>query len=177
MSNLPIISVNGDVYDVGEAWQGRRLLDFLRVELGLVGAKEGCGEGDCGACTVLVDGEPMCSCLLLTGVVAKREITTIEGLPERFVSEFSAACSAAGAVQCGFCTPGIAVMTAWITGATSQATESKDNSPPTDNHTSQSQSAKSRAWKATQPLAKLLEGNICRCTGYQQLLEALEKLR
>ncbi|MDP7218669.1 MAG: 2Fe-2S iron-sulfur cluster-binding protein, partial [Arenicellales bacterium] len=102
------LRVNGKLSEVPPSFIGRRLLDYLRTELGLTGVKEGCGEGDCGACTVLVEGQPMCSCLLLTGVLDGREITTIEGLPETFLAQFSAACAEYGAVQCGYCTPGIA---------------------------------------------------------------------
>ena len=151
MTMNPIIRINGTPREIPPAWIGRRLLDYLRSELGLNGAKEGCGEGDCGACTVLVDGEPMCSCLLLCGVVDTREVTTIEGLPEAYLTRFAQTCVSHGAVQCGFCTTGIAVMGAWLAeGGTETGTES---------------------------VSKLFEGNICRCTGYQQLLAAIAELR
>ena len=88
-----------------DTWYGRRLLDYLRKELGLLGTKEGCGEGDCGACTVLVDGEPHCSCLVLCGTAVGSEITTIEGLPEVYTARFAKACDNHGGVQCGFCIP------------------------------------------------------------------------
>ena len=145
------LRVNGKLSEVPPSFIGRRLLDYLRAELGLTGVKEGCGEGDCGACTVLVEGQPMCSCLLLTGVLDGREITTIEGLPETFLARFSAACAEYGAVQCGYCTPGIAVMTAWLQAGGSEV--------------------------SAQPITKLLEGNLCRCTGYQQIIEALSALQ
>ena len=150
MNTRITLRVNGTQRDVPRSFIGRRLLDYLRLELGLVGAKEGCGEGDCGACTVLVDGEPMCSCLLLTGVVDKQEITTVEGLPEKFLTRFSTICAEYGAVQCGYCTPGIAVMVAWLHGGGSGMDD--------------------------EPITKLLEGNLCRCTGYQQLIEAVAAL-
>ena len=143
--------VNDAQNDVPQSFVGRRLLDYLRLELGLMGVKEGCGEGDCGACTVLVDGEPMCSCLLLTGVVDGREVTTVEGLPKAFLNRFSATCAEYGAIQCGYCTPGIAVMVAWVEAVGSEM----DNVP----------------------ITKLLEGKLCRCTGYQQLIEAVKALR
>ena len=145
------LRVNGKLSEVPPSFIGRRLLDYLRTELGLTGVKEGCGEGDCGACTVLVEGQPMCSCLLLTGVLDGREITTIEGLPETFLAQFSAACTKYGAVQCGYCTPGIAVMAAWLKAGDSEV--------------------------SAQPITKLLEGNLCRCTGYQQIIEALSALQ
>ena len=151
MKKRTTMCVNDAQYDVPQSFVGRRLLDYLRLELGLMGVKEGCGEGDCGACTVLVDGEPMCSCLLLTGVVVGREVTTVEGLPKAFLNRFSAICAEYGAIQCGYCTPGIAVMVAWL----------EDSGSVIDDV----------------PITKLLEGNLCRCTGYQQLIEAVKALR
>lgn len=151
MTKNSFLLVNGTRHEIPVAWMGRRLIDFLRTELNLVGAKEGCGEGDCGACTVLVDGDPLCSCMLLCGVVASRSVTTIEGLADEYLSRFGKTCETQGGVQCGFCTGGIAMMSAWIeSGGTETGNE---------------------------PVAKLLEGNICRCGGYQQLGEVLNKLR
>lgn len=151
MTTSVTLRVNGVLREIPQAWVARRLLDYLRTELGLVGTKEGCGEGDCGACTVLVDGEPMCSCLLLCGVVATRDVTTIEGLPEAHLARFAEACDSHGGIQCGFCTPGIAVMAAWLGDGGSET--------------------------GAESLPKLLEGNICRCTGYQQLIKAIAELR
>ena len=151
MKKRTTICVNDAQYNVSQSFVGRRLLDYLRLELGLMGVKEGCGEGDCGACTVLVDGEPMCSCLLLTGLVDGREVTTVEGLPKAFLTRFSATCAEYGAIQCGYCTPGIAVMVAWLEAGGSEMDDV--------------------------PISKLLEGNLCRCTGYQQLIEAVKALR
>ena len=151
MKKRTTICVNDAQYNVSQSFVGRRLLDYLRLELGLMGVKEGCGEGDCGACTVLVDGEPMCSCLLLTGLVDGREVTTVEGLPKAFLTRFSATCTEYGAIQCGYCTPGIAVMVAWLEAGGSEIDDV--------------------------PITKLLEGNLCRCTGYQQLIEAVKALR
>jgi len=147
MTDNPTLNVNGETHGIPTSWIGRRLLDFLRGELDLNGPKDGCGEGDCGACTVLVDGEPMCSCLLLCGVAAGRDVTTVEGLGAERIDQFTRACDTHGGVQCGFCTGGISVMSAWL----------KDGGTET----------------GVEPLAKLLEGNICRCGGYQQLTEAL----
>ncbi len=125
-----------------------RLLDLLREWLGLTGTKEGCGEGECGACTVLLDGEPVLSCLVPLAQCGGRRIETIEGLArdpraaaflERFVST--------GGVQCGACTPGI-VVTVWAL--------LRRNPHPTRE-------------EARQALA----GNLCRCTGYEGILRAL----
>ncbi len=146
MTTSNVVRVNGVAYEIPAAWKARRLIDYLRTELRLVGVKEGCGEGDCGSCTVLVDGEPMCSCLLLSGVVGGREVTTIEGLAKDFLDKFASACETHGGVQCGFCTGGMAVMSAWMkTGGTETGNET---------------------------VSKLMGGNICRCGAYQQLIKA-----
>jgi len=105
-------TLNGEQVDV-EAPPMKRLLDVLREECGLTGTKEGCGEGECGACTVLVDGEPVCSCLLPFGQVENARVLTIEGVPvshpllRLFVEE--------GGTQCGICTPGM-ILTAYSLG-------------------------------------------------------------
>lgn len=151
MTKTRFFRINGHNREIPAAWMGRRLIDFLRTQLNLVGAKEGCGEGDCGACTVLVDGEPVCSCLLLCAVVASKEVTTLEGLAEEHIQRFGESCEAEGGVQCGFCTGGIAMMSAWIKNG---GTETGNESIP-----------------------KLLEGNLCRCGGYQQLENTLNKFR
>lgn len=145
------IRVNGVDHVIPTVWHARRLLDYLRTELRLVGVKEGCGEGDCGACTVLVDGEPMCSCLLLSGVVGGREITTVEGLPKDYLEKFVRACETHGGVQCGFCISGVAVIGSWIKNG---GTETGDEA-----------------------VSKLLEGIICRCGGYQQLAKAIADIQ
>ncbi|MBC8240969.1 MAG: 2Fe-2S iron-sulfur cluster binding domain-containing protein [Alphaproteobacteria bacterium] len=137
------IRVNGVDQEIPAAWYARRLIDYLRSELGLSGVKESCGAGDCGACTVLVDGEPMCSCLLLSGVVAGREVTTVEGLGQDYLDKFSGACEIHGGVQCGYCISGVAVMSSWIKGGGSET--------------------------GVEPGSRLLEGNICRCGGDQQM--------
>ncbi len=147
MTICNIVRVNGVAHEIPAVWHARRLIDYLRTELGLVGVKEGCGEGDCGSCTVLIDGEPMCSCLLLSGVVGGCEVTTIEGLPKDYLEKFANACETHGGVQCGFCTGGMAVMTAWMkNGGTETGNES---------------------------VSKLMGSSICRCGGYQQLFKAI----
>lgn len=141
------LTVNGRPASL-EGWRGRRLLDYLRQGLGLTGCKEGCGEGECGACTILVDSEPVCSCLVLTDTVAGRQVTTVEGLDADLLATLTRRLEDAGGVQCGFCTPGFMVMAGWLAAHPEEA--------------------------AAAPLEKLLEGNLCRCTGYRQLLAALQ---
>jgi len=128
----------------------RRLLDVLREELHLTGTKEGCGIGECGACTVLLNGRPVNSCLILAGQAQGSEITTIEGvetedgdlhpLQEAFLEE--------GAVQCGFCTPGM------ILSALSLL---RKNPGPSEDE-----------------IKEAISGNLCRCTGYKQIVEAIK---
>ena len=126
---------------------GRRLLDLLRDDAGLTGTKEGCGAGECGACTVLLDGSPVTSCLVLAASVDGHEVVTVEALGGNgSLHPFQEALVRRGGVQCGFCTPGIAV-----TGAAIVALGEPD--------------AGERA--------RLLSGNLCRCTGYTKVLEAL----
>ena len=130
--------VNGR--DVPTPERARRLLDFLREDLDLTGAKEGCGMGECGACTVLVDGEPVCSCLVLVGQVAGAEVVTAEGLAERGLHPVQQAFVEAHASQCGFCTPGMIVSAAALLAG--------DPQPDEDS------------------VRLALAGNLCRCTGY-----------
>ncbi len=127
---------------------GRRLLDLLREDLGLTGTKEGCGEGECGACTVLVNGRPRLSCLTAAIQVDGKEVLTIEGLRENGeLHPLQRAFVEAAGVQCGFCTPGF-IMAAYAL--------LKENPDPTPEEV--------KDW---------LSGNLCRCTGYQQIVEAV----
>ncbi len=125
------------------------LLRLLRDELELTGTKEGCGAGECGACTVLVDGRPAPSCLVLASSCEGREVVTVEGLAPSpgALHPFQQALVEGGGVQCGFCTPGVAV-----TGA----------------------AALDRGVGDREEGARLLSGNLCRCTGYAKILDALE---
>lgn len=127
----------------------RRLLDVLREDFGLTGTKEGCSVGECGACTVIMDGNAVNSCLILIGQVEGSEILTVEGLEkdgqlhplqERFLEK--------GAVQCGFCTPGM-LMSAY-------ALLEQNQTPSQDD------------------IKEAIEGNLCRCTGYKQIIEAID---
>jgi len=149
------LRVNGETVRL-EADPVARLLDVLREQLGLTGTKEGCGEGECGACTVLLDGEPVLSCLVPLFQCADRRVDTVEGIAagraggdasaflERFVG--------AGGVQCGACTPGI-IVTAWA--LLQQKARSGDG-------------ALTRGEVQT-----ALAGNLCRCTGYEGIYRAL----
>ncbi len=135
---------------------GRRLLDVLRQDLGLTGTKEGCGEGECGACTVLVDGKPRLACLTAAVQVDGKDVVTIEGLAQggQLHPVQEAFIQTAG-VQCGFCTPGL-IMAAYAL--------LKENPRPT-----------------REEVREYLAGNLCRCTGYAQVVEAVlwaaERLR
>jgi carbon-monoxide dehydrogenase small subunit len=142
-------TVNGRRQAVPAQWRGSRLLDFLRESLGATGAKEGCSEGECGACTVLIDGEPVCSCLVITDTVAGRDIVTVEGVDPALLERLDAAVDAHGGVQCGFCTPGFTVMTQWLASGGAGADVAAAGVPGA------------------------LEGNLCRCTGYLQLHRAI----
>jgi len=139
--------LNGRPVEV-DAPPGRRLLDLLREDLGLIGTKEGCGEGECGACTVLVDGKPRLSCLTLAVQVEGKEVLTVEGLAQSGkLHPLQEAFVETAGVQCGFCTPGF-LMAAYALLL--------ENPSPTKEEV--------REW---------LSGNLCRCTGYEQIVEAV----
>ena len=132
-----------------EAAPDRRVSDVLREDLGLTGTKESCGAGDCGACTILVDGESRLSCLMLAAQLQGHEITTIEGLAkDQRVHVLQKTFVEHGAIQCGFCTPGIVLASLDLL---------KRNPNPT------------RA-----QIQEGLAGNLCRCTGYQKIVDAVQ---
>jgi len=140
-------TVNGRVVerDVGE---DERLLDLIRDDLQLTGAKEGCGEGECGACTVLIDGKAVASCLVLAPQVDGKDVLTVEGLARgQELHPIQRAFAEKGAVQCGFCTPGFIMSTYALLAV---------NLDPSD-----------------EEILAALEGNLCRCTGYAKILEAV----
>lgn len=127
-----------------------RLLDLLRDEFDLLGTKEGCGVGECGACTVIMNGQIVNSCLVLAGQAQHAEIITIEGVqgPGEKLHPIQEAFIEAGAVQCGFCTPGMILST--------KALLDKNSEPTVDE------------------IKEAISGNLCRCTGYQQIIEAVQ---
>jgi carbon-monoxide dehydrogenase small subunit len=139
------VRVNGRLVEAGPP--GRRLLDFLRDDLGLTAAKEGCGMGECGACTVLADGDPVCSCLVLVGQVAEAEVVTAEGLAGAALHPVQRAVIDQHASQCGFCTPGMVVSLAGLLN--------HDPHPEPES------------------IREAIEGNLCRCTGYAAIFRAV----
>jgi aerobic-type carbon monoxide dehydrogenase small subunit (CoxS/CutS family) len=142
------LTVNKQPYPIDV--EGRtRLLDALRDKCLLTGAKEGCSTGDCGACTVLLDGQPVTSCLVLAASAAGREITTIEGVAEGdALHPVQQAFMDAGGLQCGICTPGMIMTSIALLG---------ENPSPTRDE-----------------IRSGLQGNICRCTGYDKIVDAVE---
>jgi carbon-monoxide dehydrogenase small subunit len=148
MKHLITVTVNGDPYSIAvDPW--RTLNEVLREDLGLTGTKLGCGEGDCGACTVLVDGKTVSSCLTLAVAVDGKDITTIEGLAlsgeelhpiqEAFIEK--------GAIQCGFCTSGMELSALNLL--------TKNPSPDEEE------------------IRTAISGNLCRCTGYYNIVDAI----
>jgi carbon-monoxide dehydrogenase small subunit len=142
-------TINGEPREVDGLWEGESLLHVLRERLGLPGAKNACEQGECGSCSVYLDGTLVCSCLVLAGQAEGREIVTVEGLaPEGELSTVQEAFLAAGAVQCGFCTPGLIVATDDLLRRIPEPTDAE--------------------------IREALAGNLCRCTGYTKILDAVE---
>lgn len=145
------LTINGECRQVQDAWLGESLLYVLRERLGLPGAKGACEQGECGSCTVLLDGAAVCSCLVMAASAVGAEITTVEGLaPDGGLTDVQQAFLAEGAVQCGFCTPGLIVAVHHLLD---------ENPHPT-------------ALEAKEALS----GNICRCTGYGRIFAAVESV-
>jgi aerobic carbon-monoxide dehydrogenase small subunit len=142
--------VNGEQREVRDSWIGESLLFVLRERLGLPGAKGACEQGECGSCTVLVDGAAVCSCLVLAASVTDARIETVEGLgPDGELTDVQRVMIESGAVQCGFCTPGLVVAIHHLL----------DEVPDPDDLT----------------IREALSGNICRCTGYGRIIEAVQR--
>jgi aerobic-type carbon monoxide dehydrogenase small subunit (CoxS/CutS family) len=143
------MTVNGEAVDVAFA-PYKTLLEVLREDLGLTGTKHGCELGECGACAVLLDGEPQLSCLVLGLECAGRAIETVEGMARGAeLHPLQAAFADLGAAQCGYCTPGILL--------TAKALLEKETNP------------------SRERIKEAISGNLCRCTGYQQIFEAIEE--
>jgi carbon-monoxide dehydrogenase small subunit len=141
------LTVNGEKCET-DVWGGESLLFALREQLGLPGSKNACEQGECGSCSVLLDGTLVCSCLVLAAQANGHEVTTVEGVAtDGALHKVQEAFVAAGAVQCGFCTPGLIVATVDLLEHTPS---------PSDDE-----------------IREALSGNLCRCTGYQKIFDAV----
>ena len=141
-------TVNGERREAEDVWEGESLLYVLRERLGLPGSKNACEQGECGSCSVYLNGTLVCSCLVLAGQAEGREIVTVEGLAEGAnLHPVQSAFVEAGGVQCGFCTPGFVVATHDLL---------RRNPEPSDAE-----------------IREALAGNLCRCTGYEKILDAV----
>jgi len=141
------LRVNGEVHET-DVWEGESLLFALRERLGLPGSKNACEQGECGSCSVLLDGELVCSCLVLAAQAEGHDVVTVEGLvQDGQLHPVQQAFAETGAVQCGFCTPGLIVATADLLA---------HNADPNDDE-----------------LREALSGNLCRCTGYAKIFDAV----
>jgi carbon-monoxide dehydrogenase small subunit len=158
MSNDPVgtnefytLHVNGEDRDVADAWVGESLLYVLRERLGLFGSKGACEQGECGSCSVMVDGELVCACLVLAAAATGQEIVTIEGVaPIGSPTDVQHAFVEAGAVQCGFCTPGLIMATHALLERSPEPSEFE--------------------------IREELSGNVCRCTGYGRIIDAVRRV-
>ena len=150
MTELITLYINGEERQV-EIWPDETLLHVLRERLGLTGTKEGCGEGDCGACTVLVNETSVNSCIYPAIQAAGQRIMTIEGVErDPRLARIQRAFVDHGAVQCGFCTPGLIMSAVEIVGTGKRYNRDE--------------------------LRKLISGHLCRCTGYENILNAMERI-
>lgn len=145
------LDVNGLDREVTDSWLGESLLDVLRDRLGLMGTKGACEQGECGSCTVLVDGVLVCSCLVMASSTIGQPIVTVEGLaPTGAPSDVQLAFVEAGAVQCGFCTPGLIMAVHDLLERSAEPTETE--------------------------IREELAGNVCRCTGYGRIIDAVQRV-
>jgi carbon-monoxide dehydrogenase small subunit len=146
------LRVNGELHDVHDAWMGDSLLHVLRERLGLPAVKGGCEQGECGSCSVLLDGALVCACLVLAASVGEREVVTPEGMQPRERGVLTAVQRAfveEGAVQCGFCTPGLVMAVHDLLA--------RDTTPD------------------ALTVREAVSGNLCRCTGYGRVLAAVHR--
>ncbi|EWM19492.1 (2Fe-2S)-binding protein [Kutzneria sp. 744] len=142
------VTVNGEARQADDVWEGESLLHVLRERLGLPGSKNACEQGECGSCTVYMDGTPVCSCLVAAGQAEGREVATVEGLADGdTLDRVQQSFVDAGAVQCGFCTPGLVVAAHDLLNRVPQPSDPE--------------------------IREALAGNLCRCTGYEKILDAV----
>ena len=146
------LTVNGAEQSADDVWPGESLLFVLRERMGLPGSKNACEQGECGSCTVYLDGEPVCACLVAAGQAQDREVVTVEGLARTAASgdrlhPVQEAFVEAGAVQCGFCTPGLVVAAHDLLNRVPRPSDLE--------------------------IREALAGNLCRCTGYEKILDAV----
>jgi carbon-monoxide dehydrogenase small subunit len=142
------LTINGEPHEADGVWEGESLLFALRDHLGLPGSKNACEQGECGSCSVYLDGVLVCSCLVLAAQAEGREVVTVEGIaPEGGLHEIQRAFVEAGAVQCGFCTPGLIVASHDLLARTPRPSDPE--------------------------IREALAGNLCRCTGYEKILDAV----
>ncbi|MEJ2220293.1 MAG: (2Fe-2S)-binding protein [Desulfobacterales bacterium] len=150
MKRLIELSINGETCELAVE-PNTTLAEAIREQVGLTGTKEACGTGECGTCTVLIDGRPILSCLTLAVDCRNQEILTIEGLAEgETLTPVQQAFQDCGAIQCGFCTPGMVLSTTALLEASPHP--------------------------STQDIRKALEGHLCRCTGYNKIFEAVRQV-
>lgn len=143
-------TINGETMHADDVWEGESLLYVLRERLGLPGSKNACEQGECGSCTVYLDGVPVCACLVAAGQAQGREIITVEGLAtETDLHPVQEAFVRAGAVQCGFCTPGLIVAAHDLLSRVPEPSDLE--------------------------IREALAGNLCRCTGYEKILDAIRR--
>jgi aerobic carbon-monoxide dehydrogenase small subunit len=159
-------TVNGEIMRADDVWEGESLLYILRERMGLPGSKNACEQGECGSCTVYLDGVLVCACLVAAGQAQGRSIGTVEGLASGdALHPVQEAFIEAGAVQCGFCTPGLLV------AAHDLLTRHEPGQGPGD---TQGPGREPRAGRPSDPeIREALAGNLCRCTGYEKILEAV----
>jgi carbon-monoxide dehydrogenase small subunit len=143
------MTVNGETRQAEDVWEGESLLHTLRERLGLYGPKNACEQGECGSCTIMMDGDTACSCLIATGQAEGADIRTVESLAdEKGPSDIQQAYLECGAVQCGFCTPGLLMTTHDLLDRQEDPSDSE--------------------------IREALSGNLCRCTGYEKIMDAVQ---